>query len=301
MAANTTISWARHTGNLWWGCQEVHAGCANCYARVWASRWGKSLWGQGGRQVIKSVWADLARFQREAAALGEVHRVFVGSMMDIFEKPHPLVDAQGQPLAGDTGALRTRFFEQVVPASPNLQFLLLTKRPGNIAKYVPAAWLSRPPTNVLYGYSVVDKASLRELAKLVAVPGRRFASLEPLLAPLDLTPWLGPAGVEWVIVGGESGAGRCAQRPIQPLHPAWARALRAQCQAAGVAFHFKQHGEYQEVPAGAPAQAGDRWLRLDGTLAPGPEPAPAVRVRRVGSREAGHLLDGQHYLGFPAA
>lgn len=301
MAENTTISWARHTGNLWWGCQEVHAGCDNCYARVWANRWGKEVWGPGVRQVIKSVWADLARFQREAAALGEVHRVFVGSMMDIFEKPHALVDAGGQPIEGDTGALRARFFTEVVPACPNLQFLLLTKRPGNITKYVPPAWLSRPPANVLYGYSVVDEVSLRELAKLVAVPGRHFASLEPLLAPLDLTPWLGPGGVEWVIVGGESGMSRCDQRAIQPLHPAWAQALRAQCQAAGVPFHFKQQGEYQVVPEQAPVLAGDRWLRLDGTLVPTPEAAPTVRVRRVGTKEDGHQLDGQSYLGFPPA
>jgi protein gp37 len=301
MAENTTISWARHTANLWWGCQEVHAGCDNCYARVWAQRWGKSVWGPVSRQVVKSVWADLARFQREAAEVGEVHRVFVGSMMDIFEKPHPLVDAQGLGLPGDTGELRTRFFTEVVPASPNLQFLLLSKRPGNIKKYVPASWLSTPPKNVLYGYTAVDEASLRDMAKLLAVPGRHFASLEPLLAPLDLTPYLGAGGLEWVIVGGESGVSRCGQRPTQPLHPQWARDLLRQCQRAGATFHFKQYGEYRPVLEAEPVQAGDRWLRLDGHLMATPQLAPAVRVRRVGTKLAGHLLDEQLYQGVPAS
>jgi protein gp37 len=299
MAENTAISWAKNTANLWWGCQEVHAGCDNCYARVWSQRWGKSVWGPVSRQVIKSVWADLARYQRQAAALGEVHRVFVGSMMDIFEKPHPLIDAQGAALAGDTGALRDRFFTEVVPASPNLQFLLLSKRPSNIVKYVPASWLASPPPNVLYGYTAVDEPSLRGIDQLVAVPGRHFLSLEPLLSSLDVSPWLGAGGVEWVIVGGESG--RCGQRPIQPLHPAWAREILHQCQAAGVAFHFKQQGEYEPVPATVPLRASHQWLRLDGTLSSVVQAPPAVRVQRVGTKEAGHLLDGQLYQDVPAA
>jgi protein gp37 len=132
------------------------------------------------------------KWQRRAAADGVVRRVFVGSMMDIFEKPFPLIDAQGNALPETTGHLRLRFFEEVVPKCPNLLFLLLTKRPGNILKYIPEEWRATPPANVMYGTSVVDQATADDMIpKLLEVPGRRFLSMEPLIGPVELRLYLG--------------------------------------------------------------------------------------------------------------
>lgn len=283
MAESTSISWTDHTLNLWWGCAKVHAGCDHCYAETFAHRYGHALWGsKAPRKASKSAFRDVLKYQRKAAAKGVVRRVFVGSMMDIFEKPFPLIDAQGKELPETTGHLRARFFEEIVPRCPNLLFLLLTKRPGNILKYIPEAWKATPPVNVMYGTSVVNQETADEMIpKLLAVPGRRFLSMEPLLGPVRLdgnqpcpcggfkgrigtdsrgneveagacddcggsgwmgNQWLSSAAIDWVIVGGESGPG------ARPMHPKWAQSLRDECQSTGVLFHFKQWGEYLPVP-----------------------------------------------------
>lgn len=238
MAEITEISWCDHTANLWWGCQKVHAGCDHCYAEAWAQRWGNDIWGpRAPRRAIKAVWSDLAHFQREAAKAQTVRRVFVGSMMDIFEKPYRVVDAKGLPMLGNTGMLRERLFRDVIPASANLDFLLLTKRPSLILPAIPEDWKTTPRPNVLYGASVVNQPTVEQLVpELLRVPGRHFLSMEPLLGPVDLTPYLQTNQIHWVIVGGESGPG------ARPMNPEWALALKEQCERAGVPFHFKQTG-----------------------------------------------------------
>ena len=158
MGTETKIGWTDHTANTHWGCQEVHAGCDHCYARTWDKRMGGAHWGaHAPRRAIKSVWSDLEKWQKAAQAEGVQRRVFCGSMMDIFEVSKPLVDAKGNALPGETAHLRARLFDQVVPASPNLLFLFLTKRPQNIAKMIPNTWTLNPPANVMYGYSAVDQ------------------------------------------------------------------------------------------------------------------------------------------------
>jgi protein gp37 len=251
MGDNTKIQWATHTGNLWWGCQEVHAGCDHCYAREWDKQYGGNHWGaKASRKVVKSVWTNFKRWQRLAEEAGRIDRVFVGSMMDIFEVSHPCVDHKGNALDITTGELRQRFFKEVVPACPNLLFLLLTKRPSNIPGMVPASWLHKPPKNVMYGVSVVDQETAdREIPKLLAVPGQRFLSIEPLLGHVCLgldgiTPkhLVGhsyiPVGdmLHWVIVGGESGY------KARPFNPVWARSIVEQCQSTGVPVFVKQMG-----------------------------------------------------------
>ena len=121
MAQDSKIEWTHHTANLWIGCVEVHDGCDNCYARVLNHRWGKENWGNKvPRRAVKKVWSDFKKFQKLAKEAGEVHRVFVGSMMDIFEKPMPVVDSKGIRLKMDdmdeegmtTGDLRKHFFDK---------------------------------------------------------------------------------------------------------------------------------------------------------------------------------------------
>lgn len=103
MAENSKIEWCDHKANLWWGCANVHSGCKNCFAETISHRWGNDVWGNDKpRKAIKSVWDDLNRFQRKAQEAGEMQTVFVGSMMDIFEKPMQLINSKGTFLRGKT-------------------------------------------------------------------------------------------------------------------------------------------------------------------------------------------------------
>jgi protein gp37 len=335
MGQNSEISWTTHTANLWWGCVEVSPLCDNCYAREWAKRYDRAKWGaHEPRLTVKGVWNDLKKWQRDAAAAGRVDRVFVGSMMDIFEKPQPVVDAKGEEMPFTTGALRDGFFKETVPDCPNLLFLLLTKRPQNIGGMIPAEWHTSPPANVMFGCSVGDQATAKaNVPHLLKVPGRRFLSIEPLLGPVDLRLYLPPMGgpgwmspylpfnydgtslVEWVIVGGESGP------KARPMHPAWAQSIRDLCQAGGVAFHFKQWGEHvpwdsrHTTPAQADALMNDGRVKLhtrmmpDGTIPPAGVPmtreqmddyqARGVYMLRVGKKAAGRMLDGRTHDDVP--
>jgi len=270
MGENTKISWCDHTANLWWGCQEVHAGCDHCYARTFDKRVGGAHWGpHAARRAIKSVWSDLAKWQKSAEAAGVQRRVFCGSMMDIFEVSKPLVDVKGNALPGETADLRNRLFNEVVPASPNLLFLFLTKRPQNIIRMIPAHWQVERPSNVMFGYSAVNQETADQgIPHLLRAPGRHFLSCEPLIGELDLFPlwyeWAhgpdSPAGasskpnigfIDWLICGGESGPG------ARPLDTEWAQKLRYQCDSNSIPFFMKQMGghpdprhELQEFPVG---------------------------------------------------
>lgn len=265
MAENSSIEWTKHTANLWWGCTEVHAGCDNCYARVFARRVGKADGWDGARYATRAIWKDLVKWDAAARKAGRVDRVFCGSMMDIFEKSLPVADWQGNHQGdAETGQLRERYFREVVPATPNLMHLLLTKRPSNILKMVPAGWPDDWPANVMTGTSPVDQPTADTLVpQLLRVPGPHFLSVEPMLGPVDLTRYFrqlcdhgsvpGPGGVggvmcpacqgagkchgvNWVITGGESGHG------ARDFNIEWPRSIVQQCRAAGVPVHVKQMG-----------------------------------------------------------
>lgn len=262
MANKTKIEWCDHTDNLWHGCVEVHAGCDNCYARVTNHRWGKNNWGTDvPRLLIKSVWTDLQNQQRNAKDAGEYRTVFVGSMMDIFEKPMPLIDHELDPVAMNTGELRDQLFNDISNNRyPNLIFLLLTKRPGNINKYIPLKWKTNPPDNVWFGTSPVDNKTASKLVyQLLQVNGKRFLSVEPMLDKIDWYevsgswglgldhPWRGVpilTGIHWLICGGESGAGK------RPFDTDWARAQRDFCamEYVDVPFFMKQIDKVQKIP-----------------------------------------------------
>ena len=267
MGKNTKIGWTHHSNNLWWGCTEVHEGCDFCYARGWDAMrgGGVSHWGNDApRLAIKGVWTMFKDLQQAAAVAETQYRVFVGSMMDIFEKSMPLVDWKGNPTGETTGERRERYLREVVPATPNLTHLCLTKRPTNICKMLPDSWLTDgPPPNIKFGYSAVNQDTAKLIDPLLKVPGGHFLSCEPLLGPLDLREYLdnlwyeGPliqprAGtiggqayhsarvrpaVEWVIIGGESGS------RARPLNLDWVLDLIEQCKTANVPVFVKQLGE----------------------------------------------------------
>lgn len=321
MAQNSKIEWTHHTANLWHGCTKVHEGCDHCYAETLSKRWGRDIWGNDKpRMEIKSVWNDLKKYQQMAAAAGEIHRVFVGSMMDIFEKPMPLMSSKGEQAIDfsdgsqiDNSHLRERFFNETIPQSPNLLFLLLTKRPSNINKYIPESWKTNPPENVMFGTSPVNQATADKLIpQLLQVKGRKFLSCEPLLGTIDIinVEWgayqngnNSPLrkrlidGIDWVICGGESGHG------ARPMHPEWARSLRDQCNDADVQFLFKQWGEWRDGAKGDTPVS--KWVMVgnNGQLFNNEDIVPrginCTLMTRVGKKEAGRMLDGITHDEFP--
>jgi len=242
MGETTAIGWCDHTFNPWRGCTHVSPGCEHCYAEAMARRVGgrHGSWGAGGARVVASeaYWRTPLRWNAKAAAAGLRRRVFCASMADVFEDRPDLVAPRG------------RLFD-LIAETPALDWLLLTKRPGNVAR------LYDPQPNVWLGVSVEDQRRARErIPVLLAAPAVvRFVSAEPLLEPLDLGPWIG--ALDWVIVGGESGP-QC-----RPMEPAWPRRLRDQCTAAGVAFFFKQWGGRTHA-AGGSLLDGREWVEHPG-------------------------------------
>jgi len=249
-----------HTANLWHGCTKVHEGCDNCYAETIAKRWGNDIWGNDKpRKEIKSVWKDLDKMQNAAKKLGVVHSVFVGSMMDIFEKPMPLVNSNGERFSSltekgvveaTTGVFRDIFFKWITEGRyPNLLFLLLTKRPGNINRFIPESWKENAPQNVMFGTSPVNQQTAKKLIPLLQeVNGRRFLSIEPQLGHIDIeinsaeTGKYLFEGIEWIIQGGESGHHK------RPFDLRWACDMKRQCFDLGIPYFFKQIDKIQSIP-----------------------------------------------------
>jgi protein gp37 len=245
LAEKTGISWTHHTFNPWWGCTRVSPGCVHCYAETFDRRVhgkDKAHWGvKAGRRFFGDKhWNEPLKWNAAAARAGERHRVFCASMADVFEDRPELVEHRARLLA-------------LILATPRLDWLLLTKRPENMVRLaLEAGWEGRWPTNVWAGTTTEDQQRADErIPHLLRVPAAvRFLSCEPLLGPVDVLSsirkmheenpfdpvfWTG-GGVDWVIVGGESGHG--ARR----FDLAWARALVRQCTSAGVAVFVKQFG-----------------------------------------------------------
>lgn len=265
MGQDSKIEWTHHTFNPWWGCVRVSPACEHCYAEAFAKRTGHTIWGPPQttprRLFGPKHWAAPLKWNAKAAAAGERHRVFCASMADVFED-HPQVAEARDCLW------------QLIDATPHLDWLLLTKRPENIAAMLP--WRVVPRPNVWLGTTVENQQWAAErIPPLLAVPAVvRFLSCEPLLGPLDLErwlvtydsqhrePWALRGELHWVIAGGESGP---HHRPLDLNH---VRSLRDQCQESGAAFLFKQIG-------GRTPKAGGRLL--DGrTWDQYPEPCAAV-------------------------
>lgn len=252
----TKIEWAHYTFNPWIGCAKVSPGCKLCYAETYANRYRKGNWGIHADRSITSDsnWKKPIKWNKEANAAGEFKLVFCASLADVFERHRDTATH------GKIRAARGRLFE-MIEATPNLIWLLLTKRPENVLNMVPADWLTGFPENVMMLTSVEnqEQAEIR-IPELLDLPAKyRGLSCEPLLGPLNLTEYLnardsekrtipykgydipvdmgGPA-INWVITGGESGA------KARPQHPMWPSMLWKQSREAQVPFLFKQWGEW---------------------------------------------------------
>lgn len=332
MADTTKIEWADKTFNPWIGCQKVGPGCDHCYAEaMMADRYGRVEWGPHGSrsQTSAANWKKPLAWDRAAAKAGRRDRVFCASLADVFDNHHSVLPEWR----------RTLF--TLIAHTPNLDWLLLTKRPGNIAEMLPIDWGDGWP-NVWLGCTVVNQAEAdRDIPKLLAVPAAvHFLSIEPMLGPVDLWHWVGvhhhPAndldipetraaieamlsaareklredhgstGIDWVICGGESG------KDARPMHPDWARSLRDQCRAAGVAFHFKQWGEWADC-TDAPHRfqvedfiftangqvLGAGHPRHGGLVETGWEEKGGAWMSKVGKARAGRLLRGREWNEVP--
>jgi protein gp37 len=381
---NSAIEWTDHTFNPVVGCQPISPGCAHCYAKAMVERygrdfskrartsaenwkkplrWNRQIWqcdGCGSWRFLDSMLTNLDGTPKNTTPclkckrLESLHlrrpKVFCASMADWLDDAWPIeVLADLLKLIHDT---------------PNLDWLLLTKRPENWSsrtaavvtwiesfvrqcgdsRYLPTLeWLKGwkqgvPPANVWIGTTVENQEwADRRIPELLKIPAKvRFLSCEPLLEPVDLAPALeiidrdelgltddplaatllqqavsegrGDCArmISWVICGGESGQGD----KIRPMHPDWARSLRDQCQAAGVPFFFKQHGEWAPaarehgVVGSVMPDTGEkyRWIGWDGkTQNPSSHglAEPILAIARVGKKAAGRLLDGREWSQFP--
>ncbi len=250
MGETTGISWTDHTFNPWAGCTKVSPACDNCYAEKDTNRRGFVQWGKDAerRRTSLGYWNQMAKWNRQAEKEGARRRVFIGSWCDIMEDRKELQ------------SIREELYP-IIKASTWLDILLLTKRPQNFRRFLPKEWLESPLPNV-WGMTTVESPEyLWRADALVNTPfAVRGLSMEPLLAEFPSVDW---QGIDWAIVGGES------QHGARPMRIEWARSLRDQCVAAGVAFHFKQWGEH------------------DGNLI------------RIGKKAAGCELDGREWKEFP--
>lgn len=303
---NSKIEWTDHTFNPWWGCMKVSAGCVNCYAEILDNRYhhDNPHWGPGSSRKEQSdnYWKQPLKWNAVAEKTGISAKVFCASMGDVFE---------GHP---DTLQYLTRLFK-LIEQTPFLIWQLLTKRPENIMTLVNAGtnWGKSWPKNVWIGTSVENqKAADERIPFLLQVPAKvRFLSCEPLLGPVDITQrkinysvptrytydgkgieWTDPGntfiGIQWVIVGGESG------RNARPMHPDWVRSLRDQCQTAGVgvSFFFKQWGEY--IPVREYVEGTVYQNDLPVMMEDNP-----TEFKRLGKKGSGRLLDGIEWNEFP--
>lgn len=241
MAETTAIAWTDSTFNPWHGCNKVGPGCDNCYAERDSKRFNgdKVLWGVNAQRITMSenYWKQPIKWNKRAVELGVRHKVFCASMADVFDKNAP--EGAREKLWG------------LIKATPNLDWLILTKRIGNAKSMLPSDW-SEGYSNVWLVITVVNQEEAdRDIPKLLALPAAvRGLSMEPLLSKVSLrefspfsvaygmTSLLNShqtfGGIDWVIVGGESGSS------ARPMNHDWARSLRDQCKFVNVPFFFKQ-------------------------------------------------------------
>lgn len=222
MANGSKIEWTEVTWNPVTGCSKVSEGCRNCYAERMANRlkaMGNARYANGFQVTLHEDLVDAPRRMRRPRV------IFVNSMSDLFHEKVPI-----------------RFIERVfrtMQACPQHTFQILTKRSGRLRKLAARLpW----PKNVWMGVSIEDDRVLHRITDLQSVPAHvRFLSCEPLIGPLDDLPL---DGIEWAIVGGESGPGA---RPVRKM---WVESIRRQCRRAGVSFFFKQWGGVRKHVAG---------------------------------------------------
>lgn len=238
MAISTKIQWANASWNPCTGCTEISPGCKLCYAKTLSRRL------QGMEKQVRYVNGFTLTMHEEALAeplkWKQSKTIFVNSMSDLFHKDV-------------SDAFIKKVFAVMNEVSRH-RFRILTKRSERLRTLASSlTWTE----NILAGVTVESNEYLSRVDDLRQVPARtKFLSLEPLLGPL---PDLDLTGINWVIVGGESGA------KARPMQIEWVRAIRDKCLAEGVLFNFKQWGGWNKKKAGSV---------LDGRLWTGTPEAP---------------------------
>lgn len=298
--ADTKIDWCDKVWNPVTGCTKIGAGCKNCYAermfkRLGANPKAERYYGRTFGEV--RTHPDLLDLPKRWK---KPQRIFVNSMSDLFhaDVPFSFVDE----------VIRT------IRQTPQHTYIVLTKRAKRMSNYFTE--MACVPRNLIIGVSCSNQSEVdRDVPILLATPAAcRCVSLEPLLGPVDMriedeetgtlyntltgefsgNDSTGPK-INWVIVGGETGAN------ARPMHPEWVRTVRDQCKEAGVPFFFKQWGEWlPECQSDSARGAGslnphDFW---NGPFLCGPEYA-GMRFWHPGPARAGHLLDGKAHREVP--
>ena len=228
--AESHIEWTDSTWNPVTGCTKISAGCKHCYAERMAKRlqaMGQPNYRNGFRLTLQEHMLELPlRWRRP-------QRIFVNSMSDLFH-----VDVPDDYIR--------RVFDVMNRASWH-QFQVLTKRGDRLSQLAPdLPWSD----NIWMGVSVENSRVQNRIDQLRQIDANvKFLSLEPLIGPL---PKLDLAGIDWVIVGGESGPG------ARPMKIEWVRQIKNQCTEQDVAFFFKQWGGVQKSRTGRELD-GETW------------------------------------------
>ena len=237
MGERTEISWTDHTFNPWIGCTRVSEGCRHCYAETLVTRYGWTKWGPGETRKRTSAanWRKPLSWNRAAEKAGVRRRVFCASLADVFDHEAPAM------ARNDLWAL--------IRMCPALDWQLLTKRPENIERYLPADW-GNGWQNVWLGTTTEDQSAYDlRWPILESVPAViHFVSYEPAIGPLIISESGSPTRrlltrfPNWIIIGGESGNG------ARTMNPKWARDLIADCDPFGIKLFHKQWGTYWSNP-----------------------------------------------------
>ncbi|RWC47993.1 MAG: phage Gp37/Gp68 family protein [Mesorhizobium sp.] len=318
MADKSAIEWTDATWNPIVGCSILSPGCTHCYAmrmaaRIEAMGGAKHYAGTTKKVNGNTIWTGKLALAPEHILTQPLRwarprRIFVNSMGDMFHEdvPYEWID---------------RVFA-VMALAPQHTFQVLTKRAARMRAYASGfecdgarrlnvaaaagrmmedgdnahdyvANLGWPLPNVWLGVSAERRVEwLERTTELRQTPAAvRFVSAEPLLGDLgqlDLT------GLDWIIAGGESGP------DSRPMHPAWPRSIRDQCQAAGVPFFFKQWGEWNtRGHAFGIGVVKQPHAEIDGLSIVAPWGREDVIMARVGKKAAGRLLDGIEHNAMP--
>lgn len=289
MAENTGISWADSTYNPWIGCTKVSPACDNCYAEREDERRHFTPEGFGAgkpRKRTKTTFKDVMKWQRDHidffAKHGRRRRIFCASLADVFDNEVP------EDWRADLWKL--------VDDCPDLLWMILTKRIGNVPKMLPANWQGGYQNVMLMATVCNAKEAHRDVPKLQATAARwRGLSVEPMLSGVSLARYLaGPRHLDLVIAGGES-MKPGMEAMARAVNPIWPRILRDDCARDGVAFHFKQWGEWS-----------DAIKDKDEDRGAGKVPYPVhtfldgAKVALLGCDKTGRSIDGVIHDAFPA-
>ena len=219
MAQQSSIEWTESTWNPVTGCSKISPGCKNCYAERMAKRlkaMGSARYRNGFKVTLQEDIVELPLEWKQPRV------IFVNSMSDLFHKDVP-------------SDFLVKVFDTMKRAHWHT-FQMLTKRSDRLVRYLP--W----PKNVWMGVSVESQEYTNRIHELVKVPAAvRFLSLEPLLGPISKLPL---RGIDWVIVGGESGP------KARPMEREWVVQIKRRCREMDVPFFFKQWGGVRKKEAG---------------------------------------------------